>query len=308
MDRLDVSILREMFHYQDAFPLMGTSDPLRAIAKKVGVDKDTVRSRIKRFQESGFLQGWAAYPNPSLLGVKLTTLQFDAPTPASRDDLIRKIRLLQGVITIVVHYGGSIAIILWYETEQSLRKITELISRISNTENLIRYDIPVPECTVTLSKSDWKIMNGLQQNPSRPYKQISRELGISSRTVKRRLSRLVEGRAVIVLPRINQRAIDGTVVDLLVFYTNPERRTEVDQKIISRFDDYLLRAELVDKNHGLFNLIITNVATAHEISSWMKEQPGVSSYRVDLVQDRIEQYGVLAELMEKKLAQIQLAA
>ncbi len=308
MDRLDVSILREMYDYQQAFPLMGPKNPLRAIAKKVGVDKDTVRSRIKRFQERGFLQGWAAYPNPSLLGVKGTTLQFDAPSPASKDDLIRKLRLLQGVIVIVVHYGSSIATILWYETEQSLKRITELISRISNTENLIRYDTPIPECKITLSEIDWKIIKSLQQSPSKSYKLISSELGISSRTVKRRLSRLVEGRAVIVLPRINQRAIDGTVVDLLVFYANPERRSEVDQKIVSRFDDHLLRAELVDKNHGLFNLIITNVATAHQISSWMKEQSGISRYRVDLVQDRIEQYGVLSELVEKKLAQIRLAA
>ncbi len=287
---------------------MGTRIPLRAIAKKVGVDKDTVRGRIKRLRERGFLQGWAAYPNPSLLGVKLTTLQFDAPSLTSKDDLIRKLRLLQGVIVIVVHYGSSIATILWYETEQSLKRITELISRISNTENLIRYDIPIPECKITLSKTDWKIINSLRQSTSKPCKQISRELGISSRTVKRKLSRLVEGGAIIVLPRINQRAIDGTVVDLLVFYTNLERRGEVDKKIVSRFDEYLLRAELVDKNHGLFNLIIRNVATAHEISSWMKDQSGVSRYRVDLVQERIEQYGVLSELMNKKLAQIQLAA
>ena len=282
--------------------------PLRNIAKKLGVDKETIRNRIKRFKETGFLSSPMLLPNPNLFDINEIRLRFDVPSYLSKDDLMRKIRLIPGVDLIINHYGNSMFVGFFSETEQSVKKTIELISRISNTENLFRIDYVSPECKIKLSKTDWSIMKSLQKDPGKTYAVVSRELGISSRTVKRRLERLVDAKALTLTWSYDLKAVDGTVVSLTVFYANPEQRAEINQRILSHFNDCLLRTDFNNKSYGVFNLIILNIAKTHEITAWMKEQPGVSNFRADVIQDLIYLWEPFQEMFDRKLAQIRVLA
>ena len=306
MDKLDVKILRELALNRANSPF--PSDvrvPYRTIAERLQVDEDTVRNRIKKFDQIGFLRNWQLAMNPNLIGLKLVRIAFDFPFPTSKEDLIRKLKLIQGVLAIITHFGRSLGVILSYENEKSLRRQIELIQRMSNAENLVKGNIPLPECGIVLSKTDWNIIRSLQRNPHKPYHAVSKELGLSSKTVKRRLDRLIREKAIFLIANLNPKASHDVVfVDLLVFYTSLESKSEVDRKISSEFDEYLVHAELTDTEHGLFVLVIRNVSKAQEILSWVKEQDGVREARVALVEDRIELYELFNEQLEKKFAQI----
>lgn len=272
------------------------------------MDKDTVSSRLKRFREAGALQGWATIVNPNLLGAKLTRLLFDVPTPSSKEELMRNAGLIPGVVLITPLLGNSIEILLFYEDDQSLRKTIELISRTSHAENLIRYDSDFPECKLKLSRTDWNIIESLQKDPRKPFSLISKELGVSNRTIRRRLERLLEGMALGAYPRLDVSALDATAVHLLAAYTNPEQRGDVNNRIIAQFNDSLLMAELGGKSHGLFILIITNAARVKDIREWMRNQSGVSGYRADVILDHLEVPGALSRLIERSLGRIQVPA
>ncbi len=305
MDKLDIKILRELIEGQAASPL--PPDVRRSfgvIGKKFHVSEDTIRNRIKRLQLKGFWQGWKLLINPNILGLSTIALFFDVLPPSSKDDSIRKFKLIQGVLVIVSYYGSSLAVILYHESEQSLRKQIELIQRISNTENMDHANIPFPECNINLSKTDWNIVRTLQKDLRKSYNAVSKELGLSSRTVRRRLATMIQERALFALGSLNPEVLQGAIlVDLLVHYASPESRAEVDRKIISQLDDYLYYAGLW-VGLGLFNLIIPNISKAQEILNWVKEEPGVRSARIELQQERIELYEVLNEQLEKKFAQI----
>jgi hypothetical protein len=114
--------------------------------------------------------------------------------------------------------------------------------------------------------------------------------------------------ALFVLPSINPKAMEGaTIADLVVFYANPESKTDVDNKIVSQFEELLMRAELGDIEHGFFNLIIRNISKAKEILTWVRELPGVKSAFIELVQERIELYDSFTELVDKKLAELSVS-
>ena len=308
MDSLDIKIMRELMTGEAYSVFIYPRKPLRTIARKLGIDKDTLRNRIKRFRGKGLLLGWSANANPNLLGVRMTTLLFNVPSPSSKPDAIRKIKLIPGVFLIDDFYGNSMTVSLYYETDESLKKTTELVSRISNTESLLRFDTHYPGCSISLTKTDWNIIRSLQKNPGKPYGQLAAELGLSSRTVKRRLSRLIEGMALGVIPNFNMKAIDGTLVNMPVSYSSPKQNREASEKILGRFDGRLVRADLTGENHACFNLIITNVAETEDISKWMDEQSGITSYRIDLVQNHLEMWDAFHELIERKLGQIQVLA
>jgi len=274
------------------------------VARKLRVDEVTVRNRIKRFQQSGFLKGWRLIVNPGLLGVRFAQLWFDVRPPSAKDDLIRKLSLMHGVLAVSDSYGSSLALVMMYEGEVSAKKEFELILEMSNAQSLVRANIPFPVCPIELSHTDWRIIKALQTDPRESYSVISREVGMSQKTVKRRLQRMIEERALFVIPSWNPKALDGAIIaDLVVFYANPGSKTDLDKKIVSRFASLLVSTRLSDIEHGFFNFIIRNLSQAKEILTWVNEQHGVGNAFREFVQDRIEVYESFNEPVDKKLTE-----
>jgi len=305
VDSLDIRVCRELFRDRTG-PLLQSDirKSYRSIARKLRVDEVTVRNRIKRFQQSGFLKGWQLIVNPGLLGISFAQLWFDVRPPSAKDDLIRKLSLMHGVLAVSDSYGSSLALIMMYEGEISAKREFELIARMSNAESLVRANIPFPGCAIELTHTDWRIIKALQTDPRESYSVISREVGMSQKTVKRRLQRMIEERALFVIPSWNPKVLDGAIIaDLVVFYANPGSKTDLDKKIVSRFASLLVSTRLSDIEHGFFNFIIRNLSQAKEILTWVNEQPGVGNAFIELVQDRIEVYESFNEPVDKKLTE-----
>jgi DNA-binding Lrp family transcriptional regulator len=78
LDSVDTRLLRQLLQNRGLYAL----DPdfrksFQDIAKVLGVDSDTVRNRVKRLENIGFIQGWNVLLNPSILGVKESVVWFD---------------------------------------------------------------------------------------------------------------------------------------------------------------------------------------------------------------------------------------
>jgi DNA-binding Lrp family transcriptional regulator len=54
------------------------------IAKKLGVDEETVRTRINRLQRSGRFQGWQLILNLHLIGLELASVLLDVDDSATK--------------------------------------------------------------------------------------------------------------------------------------------------------------------------------------------------------------------------------
>ncbi|MBI3022766.1 MAG: winged helix-turn-helix transcriptional regulator [Thaumarchaeota archaeon] len=308
LDKLDIKILRELIQGQDLSQLF-LSDfrrSLRVIGKKFRVDEHTVKNRMARLRQLGLWQGWWLVPPPNVLGLYSVMLSFDVP-PQSKDDLIPKLRLMEDVLVIRNYFGTLLGVTLTGESEQSFEKQVELIARISNAENMVVSGVRVPKSDISLSKTDWEIISNIHRNPRKSYIAVAKELRLASKTVKRRLARMIEGRALFAFWTSNPKLFKGAILaDLRVFHDSPESRAEVDQKIISQLDDYLYFAGLVFDNLGFFLLIVPSVTKMQEIVKWVKQQQGVRNARIDILQERIESYEQISKNIEKKLAQIQL--
>ncbi len=262
---------------------------------------------MRKLQQMGFLRGWQVIVNPTVMGQSLVTIALKVSSPYSKDDIIRKLRLIDGVVAIINHLGDSLAVAISYENRQVLRRKVELISRISNAESLIESEIPFPNCGMKPSETDWKIVRALRFSPRRSLNSLSKELGLSTRTVQRRLRRMVGQYFVFVIPSLDPKALKGAIAaDLVVYYSSPGSKARADQTIMSHLDDYIMRAEVNDRQHSLFNLILTNISQAREIESWAAEQHGVKSAWLGLIEDRIELYDCFGEQLESRMAQIRV--
>ncbi len=299
MDKLDIKILRELVQGQ-AYPYQTDfRRSFREIGKKFQVDEDTVKNRVDRLRKLGLWEGSWLLVNPNLLGLSGVTFAFDVP-PESKDDLIPKLRLIEDVRLIKNYYGSLIGMHLCCESEQSIKKRVELVSRVSNTEKMLTASVPYPKCEISLSKTDWEIVRNIERNPRKSYSEISKELSVSSKTVKRRLERMVEGKALFVGWSANLEAFEGAILaDLRVIHDSQELRGEVDRKIISRLEDYLYYSGPWE-GFSIFPLILPSVSKMQEIVKWAKEQRGVGNARIDILLERIVLFEQSSEALEKK--------
>lgn len=259
-------------------------------------------------KRSGFLQGWTVMINPNLLGLKLAQMSFEVPSLRTKPDLIEQLKLLPGSFVLVDCFGASLFLSFLYRDEDSYQKHIELVRRMSKTTNLVCQRTPIPESRGVLTETDWGIVRTLQQNPRKSYGVIATKLGVSSRTVRRRLQRMIDDRAIFILPSMNPAALEGVIqADLLVSYENPKSKGEVDQRIMAIWDDYLARAEVGGPDSSFFNLFIKNISQAQEVLEWLNSQSGVKSTRIDLIQDRFELYASLNSELKGKLKRITAA-
>jgi DNA-binding Lrp family transcriptional regulator len=289
LDELDVRIFRAILTGNLSAPF---STRLRASLQEVGrrlhADDMTVRNRLKRFQEEGFVSGWILLPNPSLFGYRMTVVIVDA-SPGPKEDMLNELKLVHGVVAILDFQGDSIGLVLLHESEQTLSSTLELISRITRAGNitLIRAKFPAPQLS-RLADTDWAIVRNLEKDALKPYVQVAKELGVTPRTVKNRLQRLERQNALVLHPTLDIASVDRMVCLVLFYsYTNHEAKSAVDQAMVGHFDDSYLWGTLTDPERAYLVLVAPTQASVKHHLNWTKRLPGVAGARAQIVVENI---------------------
>ena len=313
VDVLDVKILKDLIQRRATAPL----DPqfrksFTDIAQKLGVDSDTVRNRVRKLQQARLLGDWHIVVNPHLLGGDDVAIWLDVQ-PATKDGLIDKIKVMQGVSIITIFLGSRLMFFLRHDSQRFFETQLELVRRISKAPHLDFAKLPFPECTLKLSRTDWTVLRALHTSPRKTYAAISKEVGLSIRTVKRRLDRLIQGGVAFALPEVSPKALQGAVMAALEVAYPPDRKGEIDAKIDNHFGDHvwhvlhLLPGQQGTTQHCFFSMVIWNLSKAKAILHKVELLPGVQSARMHLYEDMIFLFDSFDEYLGRKLGQMPFA-
>ena len=268
MDSLDIGIIRELFLDPSSANIQwDIRRSFRKIAKKLNTSDDTVRYRLKAL-EGGVLRGWRVGINPRLLGYSTAYLFFDVHPESLKGEILREVARIPGVMWYVDYFGSFVGCMIAYREQGSLKEISERLSKASRAEFFTKNDARFPKCALALSETDWRIVENIQRQPRRAYSEIARQLGTSTRTVRRRLDRMIHERALFLLPDLNLDELRGSVaVSVNVFYKDSAAKIAVDREVISKFSEYLVVAMLNDLDQGFFELIVPNLTRIDEVKA-----------------------------------------
>jgi DNA-binding Lrp family transcriptional regulator len=106
------------------------------IARKLGVDEETVRIRVKRVRERGFIPAWRIMVNPLLINCHEAHLEIEVRDEERKADAISKIRTVDGVNGIVDFRGKEIVVLMYYEDHDSLARKVRQIESICGSQRL----------------------------------------------------------------------------------------------------------------------------------------------------------------------------
>ena len=271
------------------FPSPALRKSFRNIGRNLKVDQGTVRNRIRKFEKQGLLREFYLGVNPSLFGLKIASLWFDVRPRSQKENVKEKVMLMKGSLLVCDYLGPKLSVVFCYKNEGELKKTTRLITRMANSEDVICQNKPFLQCNkLKLSPLDWRIIESLQRgDPSKKsYSSVAREIGTSTKTVKKRIGLMVEAGAIYLLASVNLGAFEGFVpADLTLFYQSPELKVNVCETVRHYLGELLVFADTEDREHGYFALAVPSIAKIREIQDWVGKCYGVRSVHVEILHD-----------------------
>jgi DNA-binding Lrp family transcriptional regulator len=286
MDKLDLDILKQLLANNGTppgKPVLRRS--FRSMAKDLGVDQGTVRGRIRKFQEGRILRGWYLGLSPSLTGEDVIYAWLTAESENQKDRLAESLASQPGVERVCSYLGPKLSLILFHTSgsspDEELRKVASAIG----PENVLHMQAVVHLPRYELKMTDASIIDVLRRDPWQPYESVARELGLSSKTVKRRVSRLAEDGMIYMLPVLDLKALHGVIpMELVVEYTSAEAKVRVNESITGHVKENLVFSDTAGPV-GYFAVAVPTLVQVEEIAKWSRQLKGVKNVHSGAILD-----------------------
>jgi DNA-binding Lrp family transcriptional regulator len=224
MDTLDVGILRELS--RDQILWFGRLDPrisAAGIARRLGVDRATVGSRLRVWERQGFLRAHEVVPSPLVFGAQIAGGNLRVDDLRKKPRILDDLALVPGLISAVDHFGEWVALLYAFEQREALDRSRRLIGRLPGVGEVTPcVPFRAPEPTMVPTRLDFRILNALRFGSRRTFRETARSAGVSTKSLARRLEALVRGRSVWYLPVLDFTRYRKAVVARFVIFLKPD--------------------------------------------------------------------------------------
>ncbi|MHB1492957.1 MAG: AsnC family transcriptional regulator [Thermoplasmataceae archaeon] len=281
-DDLDVRIIKELGN-PDSLQ-WNVRETYSSIAGRLGVDEETVRRRLKRAERLGSLPNWKMMINPLLMGCGAANIQLEVRDEKRKADIISELRKIDGIVKMLDFRGGKLLLTLYYQDEASLKTKKDKIGSISGCTEPIAWELGFPEPQIRMKTSDWKIIGSMIDDARRSLKDVSESVGLSVRTVERRLNEMSENHAVYLQGTPNFSKFAGLSCVFVVLCLNQTEKLAVDHAILSK----VKRIELANTSSNQYSTFVTlfdNLAESDDFIGWIGGLDGVKSVGMGIMRE-----------------------
>ncbi len=287
MDELDFKIFKSI-EFRPFGPNAGDLSRLNpwVIAKKVGADGNTVKLRLNKMKQSGFIHYFQIYPNFRLLGVNGSAYAFTLPDVLQKQEIIDKCSLVDGVTEIHDFIGPDICIDFTYSDSGDKTRRLELFRSLTHCERPEPfYERVMPPVEIELSNLDWRIIKALRYHAFKPLSAVAEELSLSAKTVRRRFDRMAASNALIVVPLVNPADIPNTITHVLLLYPTPERWEEVLNRAMEEFGGSCFLSKSSPPGNAMFCLAARTLAETEENLLQAKKIEGMRNVKMLILKE-----------------------
>lgn len=170
------------------------------MARRVGLSRTAVQSRLRLWRRDGLDLGCEVWPNPRLFGAKLCTVDIPLDTPAQVDRLLDDLAMVEGVISardLLDEDGRTVRAYVIDDGEVGLSRRHRLLRRVAGLREVPELQpYWIPATFGELSPMDWRILSMYRSYPETRLSDAATALGISTKTLSSRRDRLLDGHAM----------------------------------------------------------------------------------------------------------------
>lgn len=265
MDPLDLKIVREMGirPYGHAPQDIGAATEA-AIAKRLRIDLKTVKARVTRMEEQGFIHSYQIVPNLGLFGLRADGYLYRVVDVEAKQEALKRVEGVEGLLEIHDFMGSEACVDMTYasaeELASKLRRVSDLTGDRAPVQFYARH---LPGLQRTLSRLDWRIMRALRGRANRPLADVADELGLSLKTVRRRFDRMAHEGSFFIVPMLNPARALGIVLFELLVYAAPDAPPSTSHELLASLDhNYVYHYVPSSRALGTFGVLLFADSTA----------------------------------------------
>jgi len=268
LDELDGKILRSLSR--------NCRVSYNSLGSEIDMTAKSVKARVKKMQSSGVIDSFIVKVNPMVLGYsKVCILVLRINNKATDEKHIRRSISLLGDILNTGHVLGNISTFKFAVKKEAEEKL-ELLVDVINQDHLIQNQtVAFQNVREQPTYVDFKIMRCLLDNPKMEISDIAEKISMSSKTVARRLEKMIGNDVLDFTIQINFTAIGGYIVSVVSANLEKGAHTKVLERSYADLEDSFF--------------VYSPMLSQQDVIYWLFFSKDV--FALDSVIKRIESYG-----------------
>ena len=185
MDEIDFLLIKKLF--------LNSRYTYREMAEMSDLSVSAVHKRIKSLEDEGIIERYIA--RPSLQALKSLWVMIFGFSKARSTELVSKeLGQHENINFVGIAGGKSLSISTFLRDISELQEISTFISKTAQIDETFIGIKNIPYITIPepLSSIDYKILKSLNMDARKPITDIAEDVGLSAKTVRRRLDSMVE--------------------------------------------------------------------------------------------------------------------
>jgi DNA-binding Lrp family transcriptional regulator len=275
---------------------------LKLIAKELNVDPDTVRARIRKMEEKGFIKYYQVFPNYRIFGLHCFALGLIFPEIAAKKEALKKLKLIENVAWIDERLHSLRVLLLYRAVETDLERNLTLIEELTGTKPMLENNLEMLPVGIELGLMDWLIIKSIRYDARKSTEQVAKELGLTARGVNYRLQKLVKGNAFFIVPVIR---LENIFCSHFTFFLDKDKRAAAVNEIDRLVGDRCMSRLIGSEGSATFCVLTKSVNKSEEDYLKMKAIPGVKRVIMDFTQCSHDTSAYFDRLINEKIADLE---
>jgi DNA-binding Lrp family transcriptional regulator len=276
-----------------------------AIGRKLGIDEKTVRVRVKKMEDDGFIKYYQAMPNLALFQLKnMSTYRFEALNIATKHRVIEYVQELPFIVEANDYLGQVVSVSI---TGTSSEVIDKVASRLAYRFELNRWLLGghiIREPISAVDRLDWQIIQELRYDALSGAKELSESLSLTPRMVEYRIKKLLSSDMLLVRAIINSQKQQGLIFYELEMSVDETKRYEVIKRLSEIYAEKLWSVRTLAAGILLANIFAFTLAEPEEAYVNTLKLDGVRSCSLFIFKEMVEpkRPNWMDGLIEQKIA------
>ncbi len=203
-----------------------------AIGRKLRLDEKTVRARVKKMEDAGFIKYYQAMPSLALFQLKnMITYRFEALNIATKHRVIEHVQKLSFIVEAIDYLGQIISLSI---TGSSTDGIDQAASELANRFELHKRFLGtgmIKEPVSMADRLDWQIIQKLRYDALSGAKELSKSLSITPRMAEYRIKKLLGSDMLLIRAIINSQKQEGLIFYELEISVDERKQYEVVKRL-----------------------------------------------------------------------------
>ena len=259
------------------------------IGRKLMLDEKTVRARIKKMEEDGFIKYYQALPSLALFGLGFITLyRFEALNIATKQRLIESTQKIPNVVEVVDYIGPAVSIDIAGATAE---EVGETAARIAARFELTQLNLgmrTIRDPHDTLDRLDWQLIQQLRYDARMTTTDLSKSLSITPRMAEYRIDKLLDSGALLIRAVINTQKQAGLVFYEMELSVDEAERSDVIEKLREQHGEKLWSVNSPSPGAILANMFGFTLAEPEESALSALKYEGVKYCHLLMLKEVLE--------------------